>query len=211
MPEAEPQPQPIHLPVATPEITNRLLKTLQIDLPGEKRRYTTAGEKGFLGNNLASLVTDVFADVMSSNRKFPEHINSILNERMSIQEAENALRGMAVVIKVFNEMQEFDLVPRLGKLQPVDIDLAKQTLEQCIPSKDESQSMTSLQRLLKLPRIPEQQVSLNECLRKIKFDLMTARGLDVGANAMYKTLEVLWPRLYPPQAPTQTPLQQPTI
>jgi len=182
------QPQPPRLPIVPSEVTNRILEDV-----------TSI-------NAMDELTLLVFGDLVDSNKNLAEVINKCLVERFNQPTAEPMLNGMAIIIQVFNHTQDFSLFQKISGLQPDDLDLAKQTLEKSFPPKE--QDMTTLQKLLELPRIPEQQISLNECLKKTEVHSHGLRShVREGANAMYKTLEVLWPKLYPPQTP---PPPQPT-
>ena len=204
MPETEKPPQPSYLPIVPSEVTNRLLQDLGLN-------KDSAAQPVEIRDRIKSLTSGVFSDLIASNPDFAKDINSLLNERYSlVHSVDSALNGMAIVLKTFDYVKESDLMLRLSSLQPDDLRLAKQTLEDSFPKKDEDVSI--LQRLLSLPKVPETQVSLNECLKEVKpWSYLAGDTFNEGAAAMYKTLGVLWPKLYPPQAPTQTPPQQPTI
>ena len=154
-----------------------------------------------------SFTTDVFFDLIRSNRQLGEIVSKVFDETYgTIGNANSALKGSAIILKAYDYMKNFDLLSRFGTLQPNDIILAQQTLEQSLPKKGEN--LTIAQRLLKLPIIPETQVDLNECLKKAGEFSLYRRHFKEGATAMYKMLEVLWPKLYPNPTPPQQPTTQ---
>ena len=195
MPEFEQPPQPNQLPIVTAEMIGLTI----VDMGGEKSTFVD--RQAFSEN--------VFGDLLNSKKDFVQMVNDVLAHRITHQDPQlkavkedDTLEGMAIVLKAFDHMKEFDLIPRFTQLKPDDIDLAKRILEESIPSQE--RSVTILQRLLNLPRIPEQQVSLSECLRSVgkKDAILSQREIFSGGSAMYKILEALWPKLYPPQTPS---------
>lgn len=99
---------------------------------------------------------------------------------------------MAIVLKAFDYTKEFDLLPRFAGLEPNDLNVIKQTLEESVPSQE--YAVTILQRLLKLPRIPDQQINLNECINTTARSVRLFRQqITTGAAAMYKILTFFGP------------------
>lgn len=211
MPETEPQPQPSSLPIITSEVSDRLLNDLGLNVDS-KTASIVAGITGEISsprNNLEDITSEVFADLISSNKGLAEVINSVLDEKLpDSYSKDGTLKGMAIVIKSFHYMQNYDLLQRFGNLQPNDISLARQILENSFLQKN--QDLSILQRLLKLPQIPEQQTNLNESLKKVQpYSSARKERFNTGAVTAYRLLETLWPKLYPP---TQTsPPPQPAV
>lgn len=199
--EAEQPPQSSSLPIVSTEVKDRIIE----DMGGANPNN--------LAPNLNTFSENVFADVLNSNRDFAQVINDVVTQKIthenpgtSAARQDALIEGMAIVLKAFDYTKQFDLLPRFARLEPDDLNLVKQTLEASIPSQEHT--VTILQRLLNLPRIPEQQINLNECINTAgKSTSIFQQQVTTGATAMYKTLEVLWPILYPPQAPLP---QQPT-
>lgn len=194
MPEFEQPRQPSVLPMVSSEVKNRIIE----DMGGANPNDPLPNRSEFSEN--------VFADLLNSNRTFVEAINDVLAQRITDQipgiavfKQDAFIEGMAIVIKAFDYTMKSDLLLRFASLQADDIHAAREALEASIP-KQEEHTISIVQRLLTLPRIPDQQIDLNECINTAgRFNPVFQRQITTGATAMYKTLGALWPKLYPPQ------------
>ena len=184
MAEFEPKPQLSYLPIVTSEVTDRLTEQLGLDIDKKTASIISnirTGEIKSPGNNLEQLATEVFSDLISSNLSLAKITNNVLSERMIPFEANGTLEGMMLVLKAFDYMKESDLLQRLGSLNSDDLALAQQTMERSFPKKDQTMSIS--QRLLTLPRIPETQIDLNECLKKAeKYSTSVAQNFRGGGS-----------------------------
>lgn len=196
MPETEPQPQPSTLPIVPLEVTNRLSEYLNLDWDYNIPQVPE-------GRLSPSDAIDSLTTTLLANRQLPVTtiIDILRKNTYAHHDAKDAAKGMAIVLKTFDLMEKSGLIERLSSLQPDNISLAVNTLEQCFPPKKQSMTLSEQINYI-IPEIPKQQKSLNQLIGKAKEHIgLEGRSFDQGATGMYKILEALWPKLYPPQTP----------
>lgn len=150
-----------------------------------------------------SVTNNTFSDLLSINRNFVQILDEELTKVQPFPEATNGrTAGMAVVLRAFEVDSGFNLLSGFRNLQADDLNLVRKIIQGSIPS--QSSDLPILKRLLEMPRIPEQQVALNEIIQKADPYSSIFRGFSTeGAATMYQILSHLWPKLstYPPPPP----------
>lgn len=205
-----PPPQP--LPIISEETRQSLFEELGLDNSPDTQRIITGitGERVTPVDRIHSLAEIVFGDLIMSNRGLAQTISDELSLREPYKQVKFITRrrelGMAIVLKAFHIQSGFNLVPNFGKLQGEDLNLVRQIIQTSIPSDSDTDSLPILERLLSMPRIPEQQFVLNEIIQKTRKVLATNNiYAQEGANTMYAILSHLWPKLGPETPSTQPP------
>lgn len=193
-------PPPRALPIISEEIKNRLLEELGLDIDWKTQEIlrNTGKEIESPRQKADSLINTVFNDLIGSNRGFVQVIFEDLSNKTTFKsETDDRTMGMAIILRAFDEYFDFDLIPRFGSLLQEDLNLTRRIIREDLPPKGEEESL--LGRLLKMPRVPEQQIALNEILRKAKKTSSFNPGSYVyeGASIMYQILGHLWPKLFP--------------
>ena len=197
-----PPPQP--LPIISEDTKNKLLEELGLDtdLRTNQIIQSITGKPLELSSELIRASAEsTFFDLITANRGIVAGIDEELSKVDLNPNKHNAFtNGMAIVLRAFQLNSDFGLIPRFVKLEPEDTQLVGTIIQKIITL--ESSQLPNLTRLLKLPRIPEQQIALNEIIGKTT-SFSSLGGVYVqqtrdGASAMYQILGHLWPKLYPP-------------
>lgn len=103
--------------------------------------------------------------------------------------------GMAFILMAYELVGGVDLFSNLGKLTEEDLEQVKQIISETIPRP--GTNTTILERVLSLPRIPEQHTFLLSIINEA-FDYKHQKCSiehKQGAVAMFRILANLWPRL----------------
>ncbi|MBI2314529.1 hypothetical protein HYU93_00495 [Candidatus Daviesbacteria bacterium] len=200
-------PPPFPLPIISEDTKRRLLEETGLDTDPRTRRIIQgiSGEPTNVLITINSLTDNVFLDLIDINRGLVEAISEELTRLGPPTEASERTKGMALVLRAFHIQSGFDLLPRLGNLKEnEDKNMVRGVIRASLPSK--TQNLSLLEGLLTMPRIPEQQIVLNELIKKAGEVIGFKKAVSEGASVMYQILGRMWPRLYPPQTlPPQLP------
>lgn len=197
IPEALPPRVP--LPIITSETKQRLLEDLDMDIPEQSRKIVDSirGEHPqHWWNTVQEFTQNVYADAIESNIGFAQTLNDIFKaSNAGMTSLEYQLIGAAVILRAFDIQTGFDLIPSLSRLRDSDLDLMRQVAQKILPD-GMRHDITIIDKLLMMPRIPEQQIDLNDSIRQIagKNEIIGS-SFKTGANVMYTLLSFLWPTL----------------
>ena len=194
------------MPIISEETHQRLLEDFGLDMPQKTQDIIgniTGERKQSPWQTAQSITSQVFRDLMAVNRPLIQTIDEELKKQEPYEAATDTRTiGMAIVLRAFDINSQHDLTSRFSNLQPTDLEVVRIIIQQgLVPI-----NTPILRRLLSTPRIPEQQVALNNIVNKVG---SYGGGLNIfvqeGASIMYNTLSRLWPKLYPNQTPNQPP------
>lgn len=196
--EQEPPP-PRRLPFISEETRQRLLEELRLDtLPTTARvlEGITGERQSDRVELVGGMTQDIFADLISVNRPLAEEINKFTANYGAIF-GQARLEGMALVLRAYDIELEHDIIGRLANLYADDL----MEVEKVVGVR--TIGMTTLQKLLTSPRVPEQQVALNYMVKAASIYMLSPSEAIIGAGQMYALLTKWWPKLYPPQPSSQ--------
>jgi len=207
--EREPQSQP--LPIISNEIGKRLLEDFgvkTIDPSPSIESLSQAINESRSFKELSTQQTEaVFGDLLSMNPLLVQSISETIQQNPTdAVHVDSAVLGMAIVLKAYDIQTEHGLLSNFGLLEQPEIETVKRILQKLFSSPP----TTILQRLLNSPRIPEQQVTLNQTIQQIAItgNHWSPNSVKLGASTMYHVLGALWPKLFPQGEPqTQPPSQ----
>lgn len=142
------------------------------------------------------MAQNIFADIIDVNSPLAEEMNkSIIHLPISV--TDSRLSGMALVIRAYDLDLEHDLIPRFANLGKEDLGIINETV------KTNTIDLSILQKLLNMPRIPEQQATLNSIIKESSKHVWIPSELTIGAGQMYALLSKWWPKLFPNQTPSE--------
>lgn len=196
--ETEPTP-PVGLPIISEEAKNSLLYDLNLDVDPVSQRIVSgiSGEQPDSSSVRASaLVTDIFSDILVTN---PDFVNGTLTTLKGVQDfydfkIDGFTIGMAVVIAVFDKMSDQSLTERFSRLTSEDVTGALTEIRNGATLSD---GVSVLEQVVKIPRIPEQQINLHAVINKLSKRAKPQHNsyIRVGAAAMYRILSKNWHKL----------------
>lgn len=160
-----------------------------------------------------SLARLVFRDLAQVNRPLAQGIYDHLAKRhttysggVSGHMMNSDEIGMAVVIKALDKEMDFNLIAKLGQLNTLDdISNFQEALKEVLPEKMDYDSKSILAETLFSPQIPEHQVNLNACVRKVQDSLKGIEGsplweeVRLGATGIFNAISKSWEKINPPQ------------
>lgn len=195
MGETTPTPElpPQFLPIISEETGQLLKEELGLD--------TSASTEIPISpyNSAEAIATAVFGDLITINR----HVVEVINERLvalkpSPDDFSDSIRtvGMGLVLYAFQIQSGRNLIEKFDILGEEGMQQVRVSLEESLPGKYTSTSI--LERLLKYPRIPEQQIILNQITQQISpHSTYYTNFIKEGASSMYHLLQQFWPRFFP--------------
>lgn len=203
-------PQFHALPIISEETGKRLIENLGLDQSIRDRGILsriTGENMEYPMQRAQALTNQVFGDLITINGAFVQGIDeelSSINPNPKLPMNDNITMGMALVLRAFDVNQDFGLIEKFNGLQPENVIMARSLLRKSIPS--ENSNISILRRLLTLPKIPDQQVTLNNIIKQTGQNAgIWSQDLIQGATAMYVILGYLWPKLYPQNQTPTTP------
>lgn len=201
------------MPTISGETRNKILESFGL-LDSPQTQQILAGITGEIkspNEAIVDITKKVFSDVISANRELAIVLDRVLKEAYStvggnsitmIWHRDYVSQGMAIVLEAYNIETGFDIIPNLEKLSPEEVAKAGQTLREILPNKSDRNNKSILEILLNRSSIPDQNVNLNEIVKKIRraVPLMGMEDdFDMGAVAMYKILQANWYKLNSPK------------
>ena len=213
-PEQEPKSQPLH--IISEETAKMLSEDFGLDISASTERviHGITAEKQLSHREIfESQAAEVFTNLASINPQFVEtihkHLSNTEDDSLKTNSGANAaIVGMAVVLRAYDIETNYDLISRFRNLQSMDLETSDRLLEKFLVSSPRN----ILEQALRGPKIPDQQINLNEIVKKVTRDYSPLyhshykRYVNLGAATIYKTLEALWPKLFPQgESQTQSP------
>lgn len=213
--EQEPKSQP--LPIVSNETAKILSEDFGLDISASTERVIqgiTAEKQLSYREIFESQAVNIFTDLASANPQFVEtihkHLSNAKDSALKTNSGANAaVVGMALVLRAYDIETNYDLISRFRNLQSSDIKTIDQLLERFLASSPRN----ILEQVLRGPKIPDQQINLNEILTKVTkiylgfvSNSYYKRYVHTGATTMYEALGTLWPKLFPQgESQTQSP------
>lgn len=199
MSEHEPRPQA--LPIVSDQTRDKILEELGLDTD-QKTRDIISGitheKTPSIYKLREEMAARVFSGLVAVNRPLVQALQEAIKVNLyfvheAIYRSECA-EGIAVVIRAFDIESEHDLIGNFRNIDADDIARIKEIFHESLWSKE---MPDLLERILKIPRVPEQQINLNSIINRTASSLGSEEHLRSGAGIMYKILSEFRPKLFP--------------
>jgi hypothetical protein len=198
-PEQTEQSQ-VSLPMISDETGQRVIEELGMDAPREVLPY----------EKREAMAVDIFSNLAEINSEFVKTTQQAIKDHLYAGTAYNrsaCAEGMAVVLRAFDIQSDYKLINNFSNLQAEDLPRVSAVIEETLGNPDSERDL--LERVLRIPKIPEQQIMLNKVVTKAtQASGLGAEQVRVGAAAMYKILAEMRPKLYQSN-PSTPPMSMP--
>lgn len=199
MGEQEPRPQA--LPIISEQTRNKILEELGLDMDQKTKDIIssiTYEKKPPVYNLRQEMAERVFSGLVTVNRPLVQALQEAIKDDLYFRHEapyrSECAAGIAVVIRAFDIESEHDLIGNFQNIDAGDIARIKEIFRESLWS-EKMQDL--LERILRIPRIPEQQINLNSIIDKTASSLGIEEPLRSGAGIMYKILSEFRSKLFP--------------
>jgi len=196
-----PDQSPQFLPQISEETRTRLTEDFKVK-PREHRIYPTESWEQ-VRTASQGIAETVMESLAGYNPQFVQMLFNTLHTTFETETKQMPMTidgytvGMSVVLHAFNIEDNFSLLERFSELDRNDIQGLQGRLEQQLQA---TTAPTILERTLKAPRIPFEQVNLNAIVNQVSeaHGQFTSSAVSRGGAVMYEGLKTLWPKLHKP-------------